>query len=80
MGSRQVDECDIFKTLQPKGLRKVHVKVWVEAQTDGAIDTVLVSNSVEAGDRGIARVVRIAENATKPYARPQPAEGTGDAS
>lgn len=71
MGERITPECDIFKTLQPKGLRMIHVKVWEDGQTPGAIDTVLVDATVAVGEPGKKRVLRIARNATKPYASTQ---------
>lgn len=85
MGTRRVDECDIFKTLQPKGLREIEVVV--RERIEGVFAGMpkepeikeLWTDTVAVGNRGAARVLRIAKNATKPYARqPKAEEEPGD--
>ncbi len=70
MGERVTPECDIFKTLQPKGLLLLRVTVEQLTATPGKPDT-LHTCEVEVGERGKKRVIRIAKNATKPYASTQ---------
>lgn len=82
MGERITPECDIFKTLQPKGLRTI--RVTVEDVTESATSPIHLSDErVAVGERGKKRVIRIAQNATKPYAStPTATDGkaAGDAS
>lgn len=66
MGERRVPECDIFGTLQPNGLRTIHVKVWQDGQTPEAIDTVLADTTLEVSERGRQRVFRMIEQACSP--------------
>jgi hypothetical protein len=75
MGERITPECDIFKTLQPKGLRILRVLVTEQNTNEGVgVDSVLVDAAVAVGERGKKRVIRIAQNAIKPYASTREAE------
>lgn len=58
MGERKVPVCDIFGTLQPKGLRQIHVEV-----TDTEDDDSLFVCDIAASKRGVARILRMVENA-----------------
>lgn len=69
MGERKVPECDIFKTLQSKGLRHIHVKVTDNDDDDSTTDSGKVELfvcDIAAGKRGVARVLRIVEQACYP--------------
>lgn len=77
MGQKLVDTCDIFKTLQPKGLRVLTVRVLEDVADEPGgrepKDLILFDVAVAVGDRGAKRVLRIAKSATKPYASTQTA-------
>lgn len=81
MGERTVETCDIFDTLQPKGLRTI--RVVVEDLTESLSSPECLSDErVAVGERGKKRVIRIAQNATKPYASTRKAtkgKAAGDA-
>lgn len=81
MGERITPECDIFKTLQPKGLRTI--RVTVEDVTESVTSPIHLSDErVAVGERDKKRVVRIAQNATKPYAsatKPPDGKAAGNA-
>lgn len=66
MGERKVPECDIYKTLQPKGLRHIHVEV-TDADEDNSIadsgKTELFVCDLATGERGKARVLRMIRQA-----------------
>lgn len=72
MGVREVPTCDMFKTLQPKGLRTIEVHV-AEFSKDGPDEgTTLFDSKLEVGNRGLDRVLRMVKAATRPYgARPE---------
>lgn len=85
MGERKVPECDIFKTLQPKGLRILQVTlaemvpaVPVEGNPkwEVAHGSPIVNTIVHVGARGAKRVQRLVEAATNP---PKTREAKGDA-
>lgn len=64
MATRQVDECDIFKTLQPKGLRVLTVTV--EEIVLGNTPTLVHRDQASVGKLGYDRIVRLAKSATLP--------------
>lgn len=75
MGDRITPECDIFKTLQPKGLRRLQVAiaemkpaVAVEGAPDWEVaeGSPLFDKIVAVGTRGAERVLRMVEAATEP--------------
>ncbi len=77
MGERITPTCDIFDTLQPKGLQQIRVVVEELTPLEGctpSVSTVVIHQSVVAvGDRGRKRVIRIAKSATVPYgSKPKP--------
>ena len=73
MGERKVPECDIFKTLQPKGLRLLDVIV--KDVTEEPFER-LISKGLAVGARGRSRVLRMIEQACQP---PKKREATIDA-
>lgn len=82
MGERTVETCDIFDTLQPKGLRviEVHVAEFVAGGPDAG--KVAFDAKLEVGERGLKRVLRMVKAATMPYAKTQTAtkgKAAGDA-
>ena len=69
MGERKVPECDIFKTLQPKGLRHMHVEVTDSDEDDSTTDSgkvELFTCDLAVSKRGHLRVLRMVENACDP--------------
>lgn len=66
MGERTVPECDVFGTLQPKGLRTIHVKMWMDGQTPEAVDAVLIDLTLAVSERGWKRVERMVQQACEP--------------
>ncbi len=85
MGTRRVKVCDVFDTLQPKGLREIEVVV--RERIEGVFAGIpkepeikeLWTDTVAVGDRGAVRVIRIAKSATTPYVRkPKAEKGAGD--
>lgn len=75
MGERKVPECDIFKTLQPKGLRTLQVtltEMTPGIPVDGnpewevATGSPIVHVIIHVGNRGAKRVQRLVEAAVKP--------------
>ena len=75
MGERITPECDIFETLQPKGLDVLRVTVERLTDVPGKPET-LHTDEVSVGKRGADRVLRIAKSATQ---RPKTREAAGDA-
>lgn len=74
MGERITPECDIFKTLQPKGLALLRVIVEQLTDIPGKPNVLHTSEVTAVGERGKKRVLRIAQNATKPYGSAQKPE------
>ena len=69
MGEVRVPQCDIFKTLQPKGLRYIHVEVTDTEVDDGTTDSgkaELFICDLAVSKRGRARVLRMVEHACQP--------------
>ena len=83
MGTITLPQCDIYKTVQRKGLRHVHVIVLDVDQDEPTSDfgkVELLSVEVAVGNRGKERVLRMVKAACHPpKTRKQPAGGEGDA-
>ena len=75
MATRQVPECEIFKTLQPKGLHTIRVRVTEEMPGDEP-DRLLSDECRAVGTRGSNRITRLAFAATEP---PKTRKAAGDA-
>lgn len=80
MGERVTPECDIFKTLQPKGLYPVYVKMW-RPHADGS-EIGMVFEELAVGMRGLDRIKRMVKAACEPPKKHKPAaaeQGADDA-
>lgn len=65
MGEKLVPTCDIFGTMQPKGLHTVRVRVTEEMPGDEP-DRLLIDERKAVGTSGLNRVTRLAFAATNP--------------
>ena len=77
VGERVTPECDILKTLQPKGLE--HIRVLVMGQHDKEDAEALIDVNLAVGKRGKDRVIRMVKAACEPPTKrtPQAAAGEG---
>lgn len=69
MGERITPECDIFKTLQPKGLRHITLVISDDDQDEATSDsgkTELRNVTIACGAPGLRRLLRKVDEATRP--------------
>lgn len=79
MGEVLVPTCDISRTMQPKGLRTIHVEVTDTAENDSTSDSgkvVCFECDLGTSERGFTRVLRMIKQACSP---PKKREAKGDA-
>lgn len=74
MGTKQVDVCDIYGTLQPRGLRTIHVRVWEDPGPISACkeEYEWLNVTIQVGNRGFVRAISRIEDACNPLKKPQP--------